>query len=597
MFKQLYLRLAGATLLVVLLGLLLSGCISLWSSVSLYITTFEESMEDVAQSNLPRELGYILTDDTDDTNKLSQAEQTVSAYAGKLQLNENRSYYILSARDASIIAPSVLVPGTLTITPNLSDAMKSGNGDNVSILGDYLDYATFIKNGNNVEDGFIFYVRDNKTDLQILIRTNIANILWSLLIGFLLSLAIGFLMAYNTVKPLRQISKRIDNFAQGNYEPSLEKVPEGEIGELIKTFNRIGTVMSNNLTQIDTEKHKVEVILERINNGIIAFDTNQKVIHINSAAKELFNITNTEKIEFNTFFSTMDSSITMAEFMYLESSTVDAKELIYNENHIKTYIAPFKMDNERIAGVVCVFEDVSEQFNLENARQKFVAEVSHELKTPLNIIRNYTETLLNGYLDDKKMATGFLNTVINETDKMTALVQNLLILNRFDMQRVDIKKEPFSLDLLLRKIVDTFELEAEQKGLSLKYNRTTDIPDILADQYQIERAIKNIVSNSIKYCSKGDKIQIFSGVLYNSLYIKVEDSGKGIPKADLEHVFERFYRVDKDRNRDKGGTGLGLPITKEIIESHGGKIEIESDYGKFTRATITFPISIVAKNE
>lgn len=597
MFKQLYLRLAGATLLVVLLGLLLSGCISLWSSVSLYITTFEESMEDVAQSNLPRELGYILTDDTDDTNKLSQAEQTVSAYAGKLQLNENRSYYILSARDASIIAPSVLVPGTLTITPNLSDAMKSGNGDNVSIFGDYLDYATFIKNGNNVEDGFIFYVRDNKTDLQILIRTNIANILWSLLIGFLLSLAIGFLMAYNTVKPLRQISKRIDNFAQGNYEPSLEKVPEGEIGELIKTFNRIGTVMSNNLTQIDTEKHKVEVILERINNGIIAFDTNQKVIHINSAAKELFNITNAEKIEFNTFFSTMDSSITMAEFMYLESSTVDAKELIYNENHIKTYIAPFKMDNERIAGVVCVFEDVSEQFNLENARQKFVAEVSHELKTPLNIIRNYTETLLNGYLDDKKMATGFLNTVINETDKMTALVQNLLILNRFDMQRVDIKKEPFSLDLLLRKIVDTFELEAEQKGLSLKYNRTTDIPDILADQYQIERAIKNIVSNSIKYCSKGDKIQIFSGVLYNSLYIKVEDSGKGIPKADLEHVFERFYRVDKDRNRDKGGTGLGLPITKEIIESHGGKIEIESDYGKFTRATITFPISIVAKNE
>ena len=251
------------------------------------------------------------------------------------------------------------------------------------------------------------------------------------------------------------------------------------------------------------------------------------------------------------------------------------------------------MDHDKIAGVVCVFEDVTEQFNLESARQKFVAEVSHELKTPLTTIRTYTETLLSGYLDDKKTATSLLTTVENETDKMTALVQNLLILNRFDMQRVDTHKEFFSIDALLRRLTDMFRLEAEQKGLTLTYNRTTEIHDIYADEDQIERAVKNIISNSIRYCAKGDKIQIYAGTLYNNVYIKVEDSGKGIPKADLAHVFERFYRVDKARSREKGGTGLGLSITKEIIENHGGTIQIESEFGRFTRVTINLPANKV----
>ncbi|MBQ4145523.1 MAG: GHKL domain-containing protein, partial [Clostridia bacterium] len=153
-------------------------------------------------------------------------------------------------------------------------------------------------------------------------------------------------------------------------------------------------------------------------------------------------------------------------------------------------------------------------------------------------------------------------------------------------------KEFFSLDDMLRRLENMFRLEAEKKGLSISYNRTTELIDVYADQDKIERAVKNIISNSIKYCSKGDKIQIFAGQLYNNIYIKVEDSGKGIPKSDLEHVFERFYRVDKDRSRERGGTGLGLAITKEIIEGHNGTIQIESEFGRFTRVTINLPVTV-----
>ena len=590
MFKQLYLRMTGMALLVVILGVLVTGILCFFGAVNLYTTQFSEDMDSIGRSALPQQIGSILASDTDNDKKSAQAEEVILSYTGKLGIDENRSWFVLSARDASIILPLNLSPSVPTRTPNLSAAMKTGNGDEIKLTEDYLDYALYIRNGITAEDGYIFYIRDNKTDLQILVRRTLVYILWALLFGFVASLLLGLFMAYQSVAPLRQVAKRAENFAQGNYEPSLDKVPSGEVGELIKSLNRIGTAMNNTLKQINTDKHKVEVILEHINNGIIAFDINQNIIHINPAAKKIFNITDESSITFDAFFKALDTEICMAEFMYLQDTAVEERELVTGDNHIKASLVPFKMDNDKTAGVICVFEDVTKQFNLENARQKFVAEVSHELKTPLTTIRTYTETLLNGYLDDKKTATGFLNTVQNETDKMTAMVQNLLILNRFDMQQVDIRREKFSLDLLLRRLEDTFALEAEKKGLELTYNRTTDLPDIEADQYQIERAIKNIISNSIKYCTKGDKIQIFSGKLYNNVYIKVEDTGKGIPKADLKHVFERFYRVDKDRSRDKGGTGLGLSITKEIIEGHGGTIEIESDFGKFTRVTINLPI-------
>lgn len=589
MFRQLYLRLSGILLAVVIITVLTVGGIGMVSSANFYLDGFYGALTDIADSDLLRTVCTVLTEEgQEDADTALRLETAVNRYAGAFAPNENRSVYILNARDASVIYPAALRSGTLAVTDNLSAAMRGGNGTDGSAFGEYLDGALFIKNGDNPKDGFIFYVRDNKADFASMMQNRGITLLWSLLAGVLLALAGAFLMAKLAMKPLEQLSRRAKNFSKGNFAPSLEKTPTGEMGELVKTFNRIGTVMNSTLSQINTDKHKIEAILEHINNGIIAFDTEQNIVHINPAARRMLDIDNPQEVRFDPLFRSLDAGVCMAEFLYLGRSKTEERDLLVDANHIKAYFVPFKLDETRIAGVVCVFEDVTEQFTLEAARQKFVAEVSHELKTPLTTIRTYTETLLNGYLDDKRTATTLLNTVQNETDKMTALVQNLLILNRFDMQRVQIEPEWFSVDDMLRALIRVFGLEAEQKGIELTYNRTTDLPDICADQGQIERAFKNIISNSIKYCSGGDKIQIFAGSLYNGkLYIKVEDSGKGIPKSDLDHVFERFYRVEKARSRDKGGTGLGLSITKEIIESHGGSIEIESEFGKFTRVTVT----------
>lgn len=591
MFSQLYRRLTGLIVSAVILAVIITGTVCTIKTVTACQNNFKNSMTEISKSDLPRSIQYILTSEQDDAVKLTQLEQELNRWSGALGISESRSCSVLSARDASVIYPSALRPETVLVTPNLSAAMRAAKGDEVKFFDNYMDYALFIKNGDSAADGYILYIRDNKTNLNAALRQNVASTLWTLLFCIILAAAAGIIAARKTSAPLKKLTKRAESFAIGNFEPELAKQPSGEIGDLVRAFNHMGRMMNDTLNQVNTEKHKVEVILEHINSGIIAFDTDQNVVHINTTAKKIFGITNPEDVKFDKFLREQKANVCMAEFLYLERSKTEVRDLLVGGSHIKAYFVPFKMDNDKIAGIVCVFEDVTEQFNLEAARQKFVAEVSHELKTPLTTIRTYTETLLNGYLDDKRTAVKFLNTVQDEADKMTALVQNLLILSRFDMQKVENRKELFSIDELLRRLENTFALEAEQKGLTLEYNRTTALPEIYADQYQIERAIKNIISNSIKYCSKGDKIKIFAGNLYNNVYIKIEDTGKGIPKNDLEHVFERFYRVDKARSREKGGTGLGLPIAKEIIESHGGTIQIESEFGSFTRVTINLPVS------
>ena len=236
-----------------------------------------------------------------------------------------------------------------------------------------------------------------------------------------------------------------------------------------------------------------------------------------------------------------------------------------------------------------MFSDVTEQFNLELSRKKFVAEVSHELKTPLTTIGTYTETLLDNYPVGDEMTISFLKTIHNETVKMTSLVKNLLTLSKFDAQSIEMNKEFFDPDMLVSDIVETFRIQAENKNQVLTYKKVNDVPSILGDTFQIERAVKNIISNSMKYTPEKGKIKVSVGSAYGEVFIKIEDTGKGIPEQDLPHIFERFYRVDKARSREQGGTGLGLAIAKEIIENHGGTITMESKFGEYTKVTIKLP--------
>jgi len=222
-------------------------------------------------------------------------------------------------------------------------------------------------------------------------------------------------------------------------------------------------------------------------------------------------------------------------------------------------------------------------------RREFVANVSHELRTPITSIKSYTETLLDGAAEDPETTDRFLNVINSEADRMTRLVKDLLQLSRLDNEQMSWKIEKVSLKDIVKSIVNRMQLEAGRKNQKLESFVIGEIPDISADKDRIEQVMVNIINNALKYTPDNGQITVYVGKLINDVYVKVTDTGIGIPNESLDRVFERFYRVDKARSRDLGGTGLGLAIAKEIIEAHGGTINITSEAAKGTEVTVRLP--------
>ncbi len=584
-YKTIAVFMAVAVLLIAAFGIISVYCVT-----SRFENEFEEQTDAAVSGGLGAAVQSVMSSTDREFVKQYEIENLIRDYTAQLGLGQNRKCYILAAPGGEIAAPTYLMQDSLTKTPNMVDALeRHTKGGSAGSGGDVLDYAAYLAPLNDTAGDYVIYVTDNKNELHGVVNILLIIMLWMLLLACLLSAGAAVYVSRSVTQPLRKLARRADSFARGVYDMPSDLNRTDEIGSLSQAFNHMGRVMSKTISQMGADKHKVDVILEHITNGIMAFDTDQKLIHINPAAAELLDITEEDIPLFDEFFDKLDAGVCMAEFTYLDKYSSEIRDIIYNGKHIRIYFVPFKMDNDRTAGIVCVFEDFTEQFNLEVARREFVAEVSHELKTPLFIIKTHTETLLNGYLDDKAILKKFLTTIESEADKMTELVRNLLDLSKFDVQKFSMKKQVFSIEDMLRGIVSRFALEAEQNDIKLELVAVSELPQMYADPIQIERAIVNIVSNAVKYGRKGGYVSIAAGSMYNEVYIKVKDNGYGIPKSDLEHVFDRFFRVDRARTREKGGTGLGLSIAKEIIESHGGTITIESEYGKFTNVIINLP--------
>ena len=589
MFSKIFFKFSLICVSAIAAVLLIISIIIPVSDTYFYFNRMKSELYTVSESNFGDNLNNIILSQDDIDEKEKNISNLISDYSGQLALNENRKLYIFD-KDYNYIAPKEQRGDIREKSENLINVSDEADKNLCSLFGDFIDCAAFTKGGTN---SYILYIRDNRTDLRVLIYHGFKFFALGGSISLAAALLVALFLTLRIAKPILKITKRAEGFQQGELYESFDDIKSSEFSGLADAVNHMGYVMTESIQRMNADKHRVEVILEHINNGIMTFDNEQQLIQINSAARRILKIGNksAKEITFDKFFNELGLEVRMAEFSYLEKSNTIEKEIKNGGGYIKAWFIPFKMDSERNAGVVCVFEDITDQFNVMSAMRKFVADVSHELKTPITVISSYTETVLNSYLDDKAMTANLLNIVYREAGKMTELIQNLLDISKYEMNAVHRHDEPFSIDDMLNSLVETFKLQTEKKELTLKYTRMNEIPEFIGSRGDVERAVKNIISNSIKYTSKGDKINIFAGKLHNDIYIKVEDTGWGIPENKLGHLFERFYRVeDEARSRDKGGTGLGLSIAKEIIESYGGHIKIESEYTKYTRVTITLPI-------
>lgn len=418
-------------------------------------------------------------------------------------------------------------------------------------------------------------------------------ILATILVFSCIVIIMGIFVSKMIVMPINKLIKNAEKIANGN-SVELIKIEKNKKRNKRKTevdtlTNIIGIMtgeLKQNLNEVNRQKREIEAILLHMNDGVIAFDENGNVMHINPAAKELLNITNGKT--FDEIFKKLDAEIKMEAIMYLENWTKSEQKVNVGEKTVDIYFAPYKDENNLSSGIIAVIQDITEHVKLDNMRKEFVADVSHELKTPITSIMGYAETLLDGDYD-KETQQKFLSVISSEGKRMADLVSDLLTLSRYDTNRVNKEVTEFDLGELAKKCQEKLEIEIEKKEQDVECYVTADVPPIRADRTGVERVILNVLSNAVKYTPNKGKIKIYVGFVYNDAYIKVIDNGIGIPKEDLSRVFERFYRVDKARTREMGGTGLGLSIAKEIIEQNKGSIDIKSEYGKGTEVVIRIP--------
>ena len=429
---------------------------------------------------------------------------------------------------------------------------------------------------NNIEQ-----ISNNIQDLQN--RAKIVLAALTTVFTFAVIMLIVFIRN-SVLNPITKLIKSAENIV---VEDKTNDSSKNEMDDLVNAFGTVTDELKENLNEISRKKNQMETILLHMTDGLIAFNMEGEVILINNAAKDLLKISN----ECNTFekiFDKLNVDVNLEKIVYLENWASFEQKIQVEDMYLNIFFASFKGENNRPSGAIAVIQDITEHVRLDNMRKEFIADVSHELKTPITSIMGYSETLLDGEYD-KETQDRFLNVILEEAQRMARLVSDLLALSRFDNNKAVTDKSVFDLGDLVKQAQDKLKIELEKKEHKVECFVTSNVPPVHADKDGIERVFLNILSNSIKYTPNGGNIKIYVGCVYNDAYIKIIDNGIGIPEKDLQRIFERFYRVDKSRTREMGGTGLGLSIAKEILDKNGGSIDIKSELNKGTEIVIKIP--------
>lgn len=372
------------------------------------------------------------------------------------------------------------------------------------------------------------------------------------IVGILTAILLSKYLIYPIDKLIKSAEKITEE--DKNVKRILKSKKGNEAQDLENVLGVMTTELKEKLSEVSTQKNQIETILLHMTDGIIAFNMKGEIILINPAAKKSLSI-RPEDNTFEDIFEKFKLDINMEKIIYLENWTSTEQRIQVEDRYMNVFFAPFKNETDRPDGVIAVIQDITEHVRLDTMQKEFVADVSHELKTPITSIMGYADTLLEGEYD-KETQEKFLNVIATEARRMAKLVTDLLTLSRYDSNKKITQKESFDLGDLVKKCQDKLAIEIKKKNHTVNCFVTADVPPVYADKYDIERVVLNILTNSIKYTKDGGEIKIYVGFVYNDAYIKVFDNGIGIPEDDLNRIFERFYRVDKARTREMGGTGL-----------------------------------------
>lgn len=459
------------------------------------------------------------------------------------------------------------------------------------------DFGNEIRYSETIGEKMLYYAVPINSDGEIIgiLRTasplsfirgvlveDIKSYLFFFVILAFITIILGWRLTYSIVKPLETVTETAEKISEGDLT---QRIPvrkyNSEIEKLARMFNYMADELEDKVTEISQEKNRIEAILESMVDGVIAVDKDGEITLINPAASRIFNI-EAEKIEGKDLLTTLFSHRIE---MYLQRA-FDTKKSIKREIKYKnpeqkiiqaTFI-PLLDEEDKITGGVIVLTDITELRKLETVRNDFVANVSHELRTPLTSIVGYLDTLLESDVEDPEIRNKFLKIIKEEADRLSILIKDLLNLSEIESHTFDLK--PGSFKNVLNKVIKLMEKNAEKKEIELQFEIADDLSPVYMVREQIKQVLINLFDNAIKYTPRAGKIKITVRQIDDKVYFSIKDNGMGIPQADQERIFERFYRVDKARSRAFGGTGIGLSIVRNIIKQHGSEIQVKSREGE-----------------
>lgn len=589
MFKSIQWKIIAIFLLLTISVMIVVGTFLLQNISFYYLNDFKTTMsERVFSTQLVDDLSEAAADD----EAVDKMEELLAIFSGRMGIDSFRNYYILDASTCRVLARSDPDGEPFFTTPNVVAAMAGMTGDNIEKDAQYMDYAVPIL-GSDGEAKYIISVKDTKQEVYDITQNIFINILWAIIFGLLFSLILGFVLSRTIIAPLSTLQYRAEEMAEGDFKHKIEVQSRDEIGRLTMAFNTMAAQIDENLADIAAEKNKIETVLLHMTDAVIAFDSSTgRVIHENPACINVLGDCN-EKTFDEIFGSGLGLEVTMSRVLYLDEGQSLEFDVEQGGKNYKACFAPFNAENVFSSGVIVVFRDITKQLKLENSRREFVANVSHELRTPLTTVKGYAETIID--IEDEEgrgdsPTAGFARVIDKETDRMTRLVKDLLTLSQLDNAKQRLNCAAFDLSELAESIVQKLTFSAKAHEHELIFTPRSEPFSFFGDRDRIEQVITNVVSNAIKYTPDGGKIEVECGSDGQNALLRVTDNGIGIPREDLPHIFERFYRVDKARSRQSGGTGLGLAIAKEIVQRHGGTIEIESHMPGGTAVSIAMPL-------
>jgi len=458
-------------------------------------------------------------------------------------------------------------------------------------LGDWVYFFEFatpvILQGSELPD-YVIYVRASSMEFNARLGSTIRTIGLAALIALVGASILSVVFAGSLTQNLLRLNKQINDYKIGEIvEPIAVDKTKDEISQLALSFNNMSRDLNTGMSVITNEKNKLEIIMYNMTDGVLAYDDTGTLIHSNYACEELLSL-DSEQISGMSMLELFERiGIEFPEGKSIDN--LDDEIVNVGERYLNASFNPHKDRDGRTQGLIIVFQDITKHMLLDNMRKEFVANVSHEIRTPLTTIKSYAETLMDGAGDNPALRQDFLAVINGEADRMATIIKDLLELSRFDNKHMDFDMELTNLVELVENNVQNHKITADKTNKEITFTTELTAASIHIDPARINQVLNNIITNSFRYSGDDAKIEVEIHESGRYYMVYISDDGIGIPREDLRMVFERFYRVDKARSRELGGTGLGLSIAREIMEAHGGRINVSSELGVGTTMMLRFP--------